>query len=142
MTTCRTCAFAFLTVLAAGTSAAQDIRCPDRISTKQTLAQAVPGWTNQLDATPNLLAGVTFYDGPPAELASLVPDETHLKGKVLASWQLIPNAGRQYWLACSYAGTRVTVARALPKELRSCTVTYNAKETVDGLPAIEHIACK
>jgi hypothetical protein len=128
--------------LAVVLAAAEDVRCPERISTTQTLAQAVPGWTNQMDAAPNLLAGVTFYDGPPKELASLAPDETRAKGKLLASWELIPNPGRQYWLACGYSGTRVTLARLLPKEVRACTVTYDPKQTVDGLPLIERIACK
>jgi hypothetical protein len=95
-----------------------------------------------MDATPNLLAGVTFYDGPPKDMASLVPDETHVKGKVLASWDLTPNPGRQYWLACGYSGTRLTLTRPLAKELRSCTVTYDPKVTVDGLPSIERFACK
>jgi hypothetical protein len=142
MTMYRTCTILLLGALAASLAVAGDVGCPERISTTQTLAQTVPGWTNQMDATPNLLAGVTFYDGPPKELASLVPDETHAKGKLLASWQLFPNPGRQYWLACIYSGTRITLARPLPKELRACTVTYDPQQTVDGLPSIERIACK
>jgi hypothetical protein len=142
MITRRTCKIVLLAVLAAALAAAADVRCPERISTTQTLAQAVPGWTNQMDATPNLLAGVTFYDGPPKDLASLAPDETHAKGKVLANWDLPPTPGGQYWLVCSYSGTHITLARPLPKELRSCTVTYDPQQTVDGLPSIERIACK
>jgi len=142
MTTCRMCVLVLVAVLAAGLAAAEDVRCPERISTTQTLSQPVPGWSNRMDASPNLLAGVTFYDGPPKDMASLVPDETHVKDKVLASWDLIPNPGRQYWLACGYADTRVTLARPLPKELRTCTVTYDPKVTVDGLPSIERLVCK
>ncbi len=131
-----------LAILAVTLAAADDVRCPDHISTAQSLSQPVAGWTNQMDQTPNILAGVTFFDGPPKEMASLAPDETHLKGKVLANFDLAGSAGRQTWLVCSYAGTRVTLARALPKEVRSCTVTYDPKQTVDGLPSIEKIACK
>jgi hypothetical protein len=142
MTTRRICVLVFVAVLSGGLAAAQDVRCPERISTAQTLSQPVADWTNQMDATPNMLAGVTFYDGPPKDMASLVPDETHIKGKLLASWDLTPNPGRQYWLACVYSGTRVTLARSLPKELRTCTVTYDPKVTIDGLPSIERLACK
>ena len=142
MITCRTCAMVLLAIVAAALATGEDIRCPDRISTAQTLSQTPSGWTNQTDATPNILAGVTFYDGPPKDLASLAPDETHAKGKVLASWDLTPNPGRQYWLTCGYSGTRITLARPLPKELRTCVVTYDPKQTVDGLPSIERIACK
>jgi len=142
MTTRRACTLILLAPLVVTLAAADEIRCPDRISTTQSLSQAAPGWTNQVDQTPNILAGVTFFEGPPKEMASLAPDESHVKGRVLASFALTPGAGSEYWLVCRYAGTRVNVARALPKELRMCTVTYDPKQTVDGLPSIERISCK
>jgi len=137
-----TCTILLLAILVATVAAAEDIRCPERISTTQALSQAAPGWAADIDRTPNILAGVTFFEGPPKDMASLAPDESHVKGKLVASWDLTPSAGSQYWLACRYSGTRVTLARALPKELRSCSVTYDPKQTVDGLPSIERIACK
>jgi hypothetical protein len=139
MTLCQACT---ILVFAAVMAGAEDVRCPAVISTSQTLTQTVPGWTGQMDGTPNILASVTLYDGPPKEQASLAPDENRLKGKLMATWDLAPNPGREYWLACGYSGTRVTLARPLAKDLRSCTVTYDPKQTVDGLPSIERIACK
>jgi len=117
---------------------AEDIRCPDRISTTQSLAGAIAGWTAEDGATPTILASVTFFDGPPKQLASLVPDESHSQS---ATWQLVSNHG-QYWLACGYSGTRITLARALPAGTKTCTVTYDPKQTVDGLASIERITCK
>lgn len=139
---CRVCTVLFAVSLATTAVIAEDVRCPERVPTTQTVSQSTSGWTVQMDAAPNLLAGVTFYDGPPKELASLAPDESHVKGKLIASWDLTPNPGREYWLACRYSGTRIALARPLPKELRSCTVTYDPKQTVDGLPLIEKISCK
>jgi hypothetical protein len=142
MTMHRACTIILLATLVVASAAADEIRCPDRIATTQSLAQATPGWTDQVDQTSNILAGVTFFEGPPKEMASLAPDESHVKGKVVASFTLTLGAGSQYWLVCGYAGTRVNLARALPKELRTCTVTYDPKQTVDGLPSIERISCK
>ena len=119
-------------------AAAEDIRCPDRVSTTQALAEAPTGWTPQTDATPTILASVTFFDGPPKQLASLVPDESSSKS---STWQLVSNHG-QYWLACGYSGTRITLARPLPGNVKTCTVTYDPRQTVDGQPSIERIGCR
>jgi len=127
---------------AAGLAQAEEVGCPAQISTTQTLARPVSGWTDRKDTSPNVLAGLTFYDGPPEEQASLAPDEKHVKGKLVESWELFPNPPRQNWIECIYAGTSIKLARPLPKEIRGCTVTFDEKQTVDGYPLIEKIACK
>jgi len=125
-----------------GIAAAEEVGCPAQISTIQTLARPVSGWSERKDPSPNVLAGLTFYDGRPEEQASLAPDEKHVKGKLVESWELFPNPPRQNWLECIYAGTSIKLARPLPKEIRGCTVTFDEKQTVDGYPLIEKIACK
>ncbi len=55
------------------------------------------------------LRNVTVFDGPPSELASLVPDEG---GDTSASWELgyVYDAGRTVWVRCQYAdGTSADV---------------------------------
>ncbi len=55
------------------------------------------------------LRNVTVFDGPPSELASLVPDEA---GEISASWELgyVYDAGRTVWVRCQYAdGTSADV---------------------------------
>lgn len=55
------------------------------------------------------LRNVTVFDGPPAELASLVPDEG---GDTGGSWELgyVYDAGRTVWVRCQYAdGTSADV---------------------------------
>jgi hypothetical protein len=125
-----------------GIATAEEVGCPAQIVTSQTLTKAVPGWTERKDTSPNVLAGLTFYDGRPEEQASLAPDEKHVKGKLVESWELFPNPPRQNWIECVYAGTGIKLARPLPKEIRGCTVTFDEKQTVDGYPLIEKIACK
>jgi hypothetical protein len=48
------------------------------------------------------LRSVTIFDGPPSELASLVPD---LADKRSSSWELgyVYDAGRTVWVRCQYA---------------------------------------
>jgi len=129
-------------VVVTGVAAADEVGCPAQIYTTQTLAKAVPDWTERKDASPNVLAGLTFYDGRPEEQASLAPDEKHVKGRLVESWEFFPNPPRQNWLECVYAGTSIKIARPLPKEIRGCTVTFDEQQTVDGYPVIEKIACK
>jgi len=133
-------------LLAAGAMAAlagaEEVGCPAQIVTTQSLTKAVPGWTDRKDASPNVLAGLTFYDGRPEEQASLAPDEKHVRGKLVETWELFPNPPRQNWIECVYAGTSIKIAKPLPKEIRGCTVTFDEQEHIDGYPKIEKIACK
>jgi len=89
------------------------------------------------------LAGITFYDGPPSEQASLVYDQIkHGKSQDVASWTFSPQKDRPIWLTCSYAGTVVELSRSLPPQIKTCTVTYDPQEHIAGLPAIKKIDCR
>jgi len=127
-------------VFCAATPAA-DLHCPDTISVKQTLVKSVPGWRESPSDLPIRFAGVTFFDGPPGQKASLVYDsESTVKGKQIAVWKF--DARSQIWLACSYSGSNIVLSRALAKGTSKCTVTYNPKETIAGLPVVEKIDCE
>lgn len=123
--------------------AADPLSCPATVQVRQQLAAPVPGWSAGIDKLPNALAGITFFDGSPSGNASLAPDkQSRVSGKEVAVWTFDPANSRPAFLACRYANTSVTLQRELPKAVRSCTVTYNPRETVSGLPAIEKIDCK
>ena len=136
--------FAISTVLCSATYAASaPVSCPDTIDVNQHLAGSVEGWTTILDDTPHRLAGITFYDGPPKDRASLVYDQrTKAGGNEIAKWQFISAGDRRIWLACSYAGTAIVLAKALPAETSTCSVTYNPRQLIAGLQVIEKIDCK
>lgn len=124
-------------------TAAEPTECPATIVVDQRLAKPVPGWTAMLDDTPHQLAGITFYDGPPEEKASLVYDAINQSaGKQIATWRFDQRAGRPIWVTCSYSGTSVVMKRPLAPRIAQCSVTYNSKESVAGLPAIERITCR
>jgi len=86
---------------------------------------------------------ITFFDGPPEENASLVNDSTsRIGGKDIATWRFGASRVRPLWVACGYSGTSISLARNLPTNIRSCSVTYNPRQQVGGLPLIEQINCK
>ncbi|WP_374438420.1 STY0301 family protein [Inhella sp.] len=64
------------------------------------------------------LRQVTVFDGPPEELASLVP-EPDAQGR--DSWPLayVYQAGRQVWVHCQYQGEARRVLQ-LPEPVRHC----------------------
>ncbi len=96
-----------------------------------------------LDEGPHSLAGITFYDGPPAEKASLVYDRmTRGKAEQTATWLLTPAKDRSIWVACSYAGTAVELSKSLPPAIATCSVTYDTQQQIAGLPMIKKIACR
>jgi hypothetical protein len=136
----------FSVVIAIGCSfchAADSVRCPPTITTRQELTATPAGWKPMLDDTPHDLAGITFYDGPPAEKASLVYDRMDRGNAVQSAiWTFAAKKDRPIWLTCSYAGTTVQLARSLPPQTTNCTVAYDPKEHVAGLPAIKKISCR
>jgi hypothetical protein len=84
-----------------------------------------------LDDTPHRLAGITFYDGPPEEKASLVYDKTaKAAGKETMTWHFNARSDGQIWVVCSYAGTAVVLKRGLPPKTSACSVTYDSRASV------------
>ena len=126
-----------------GANAAEPVQCPAQLQVRQQVAAPVTGWLAAADNLPNILAGITFFDGKPENNASLAPDkQTRLNGKDLAVWNFGEYRSRSVYISCRYAWTSVTLQREMPKEIRSCAVTFNPRQTVAGLPVIEKIDCK
>jgi len=126
------------TLFACGALGAGDLYCPPRIEVAQRLSLLVPGWSAASDKMPHQLAGITFFDGKPEEGASLVPDK---RTRTSATWTFAAT-GRPVWLACSYSGTDIVLRRELPKTIKTCSITYSARDTVAGLPVVEKVDCK
>ncbi len=125
------------------TRAAEPVSCPDTISVHQELAAPVGDWKSIVDDAPIRLAGVTFYDGAPEKKISLVNDSSSKNGsKQIAVWHFQPDAKREIWIACSYSGTSVVLATPLPAATTACLVTYETRQRIAGLPAIEKISCE
>lgn len=139
-----TCFFLVLGSMAGGAaSGAQIVSCPDSITTRQELTQSVSGWEPINSDLPLRLAYVTFYDGPPKNKVSLVNDSSRKEeGREIATWKFLKSGDTPIWLSCSYSGTTVVLARALPGTVSSCSVTYNTRQRVAGMQRIEKIDCR
>lgn len=122
---------------------AEPVNCPSTIAVRQELTSPVAAWTPWLNDAPHQLAGITFYDGPLAEKASLVYDQTtRAKGEEIATWRFTPQKDRQIWVACGYTGTAIELTRALPPGTNTCSVAYYRQQLVAGLPLIKRILCR
>lgn len=111
-------------VLFAAASPAQ-IHCPASIDVSEHANRVDAGW----EATPDegrrgySLEQVSFYDGHPREMASLVPDDSTQNGMSRSSrWTFSRNAERPIWVACSYQNTRLMMTRALPPSTHRCVL--------------------
>jgi hypothetical protein len=122
--------------------AASDADCPPAIEVEQRAAPPV-GWSLAAATGPRPLARVTFYDGPPDQLASLkYDDRTERADEWIATWHF-PRNPRGYWVTCGYEGTTVTLARELPAAARRCQVIYaRIAAWASGLPLIRSMNCR
>jgi hypothetical protein len=99
--------------------------CPAEIVVAQRADAPGPDWAVSYSGYQTAVAGVTIFDGPPAEQASLVPDnQKSVADNIVQIWQL-PNSSRGYWLQCNYANTTAQIARRLPASVTRCDVVYD-----------------
>ena len=97
-------------------------QCPTEIETTQTLSTQNSNWENSIDDTKHPMLGIRFSDGPPAEIAWLVPDRTETGG--VQTW-VLPKSDRGYWVSCSYANTKILLSKRLAATTGRCRVWYD-----------------
>ena len=99
--------------------------CPAEIAVEQKATAPAPQWAVSYSGYQTAVEGVTIFEGPPSEQASLVPDNQKTSDdKVIQSWQLI-KSDRGYWLQCRYANTTAQISRRLPSNVARCDVVYD-----------------
>jgi hypothetical protein len=121
------------------------VDCPAQLATTQSTGGPPPGgWSivartssAVLDATPGMPVSaatppvsISVFDGPPAQMADLVPDNPNAK---VQRWTFGKARTRDIYIVCNYADTRIKLARKAPAEVASCTL---------GSPAGTSIVCK
>lgn len=108
-----------------------EARCPATIAVEERVGEHPAGWTVTERKTGHRLAGVTFYEGPPADGASLVYDDTQTSGdEWVATWHFTAGP-RPFWIECRYENTTMQLARPLPATVTVCHVTYDKRIVVD-----------
>jgi hypothetical protein len=126
----------------AATSSPSLVDCQRTIAVEQEPVAPPAGWSAMDNGSPHRLDEVTFFDGPPAERASLkFDDEASAKKEWTGIWHFQPNP-RGFWITCSYRGTSIVLSRRLPAEVKVCRVT-GAQERRDGpVFEIKRIDCR
>jgi len=109
---------------------ARDLSCPETIETQQSIAGNAPAnWRAAIDkasgAPVSHWDGVAFSDGPPENLASLVPDDSKTAaGNRVDIYKFPASVYKQIWLSCSYAQTAVILTKTPGLVGSVCRVTY------------------
>lgn len=116
--------------------------CPASIAVEQRGVQVPQGWSAGDSGIHPELIGVTIYEGPPEERASLVyDDEKTAAREIVQTWNLPPSA-RGYWLECRYSNTNVTLRRKLPDSAHHCRVVFERnRAAADGLGVVKTASC-
>ena len=123
---------AFACALAPVNPARAESACPQTIVVEQRASAPAPDWTVSYSGYETAVAGVTIFDGPPAQQASLVPDsEKQVGDNIVQVWQL-PKSDRGYWLQCNYANTTAQISRRMPPSVNRCDVVLNHNIRFNG----------
>ncbi len=123
---------AFACALAPVNLARAESACPQTIVVEQRASAPAPDWTVSYSGYETAVAGVTIFDGPPAQQASLVPDsEKQVGDNIIQVWQL-PKSDRGYWLQCNYANTTAQISRRMPPSVNRCDVVLNHNVRFSG----------
>jgi hypothetical protein len=124
-------------------AAAAEVHCPDSVAVKQSLETTPDGWTASHSEAVARLSGITFFDGPPEEKASLVYDSWVKRGGLAYGvWRFPAKGSRSIWLSCSYASTNIVLSKPLAAGVTECTVTYSRNVQVAGMPEVKKIDCR
>jgi hypothetical protein len=134
---------AFVCAIASAHIALAESACPKTIPVQQKASAPAADWSVSYSGYETALQGVTIFDGPPAQQASLVPDNEKTAGdNVIQTWRLTKN-DRGYWLQCNYANTTAQIARRLPDNIARCDVVYDHNvHFAGGGNVVKSVNCK
>jgi hypothetical protein len=128
--------------LALPAAALADVSCPMKADVEEKLAAPQAGWTEGQSGLPTELAGISVFDGPPEELADLVPDDGVDAADAHSDIWNLPKNERGYWLTCRYSSTTVTLTRQLPATVTRCEVVYEKEiQFIGGDTVVRSVAC-
>jgi len=101
--------------------------CPAQLPVRQTVSEAIAGWTpmNQQGSYP--FVRVALHPGPPVDGDLIVPTVEY-KGQagLHDGWDL-PHRDGGYWMTCAYANTTATIARKLADDVDFCQADYDGR---------------
>lgn len=101
--------------------------CPaNTLLPKRDSAVSSDGWTQILQQSPLLLSGANVFDGPPSDLASLVPTREAGKGDhTKAIWKFEGDFPNGKWISCDYGSGAAALVRRINDDATQCTAAYD-----------------
>jgi hypothetical protein len=133
---------AAVALLALVGSAGAEMSCPDTLSVQQR-AEPPPGWSVSYAEQAPRLAGVTIFDGQPANRVSLKYNRRRQTAKELILVWDMGDSPRSYYLQCSYERSTAQIATPLPPGVRTCEVVFDRNVTYPGGGlAIKRMVCR
>jgi hypothetical protein len=119
-----------------------EVACPDTLGVQQR-AEAPAGWTVSYAEQAPRLAGVTIFDGPPANRVSLKYTKRRQTDKeLILTWDL-GDSPRSFYLQCGYERTTAQIASPLPPGVRTCQVVFDRGVSYPGGSlAIKRMVCR
>lgn len=101
--------------------------CPAQLPVRQTVTQALTGWTAMDQQGSYPFVRVAIYPGAPAETSLIVPTvEYRGQAGLHDRWEL-PRRDGGYWMTCAYANTTAMVARRLADDVDFCMADYDGR---------------
>jgi hypothetical protein len=109
--------------------------CPPEIRTVQSIEDNTPvGWEVIQESHPkHWQDSIMVFDGPPKELASLVPDNERNQDIKKTVWTFSKEKERSIWFTCSYHWTDIQLAKELPKEITKCKPIPSKRKPVTAI---------
>lgn len=108
-----------------------ELACPDSLEVQQR-ATAPAGWNASYSEQAPRLDGVTIFDGPPANRASIKYNLRRQTGSELRLRWDLTYSPRSYYLQCHYERTTALISAPLPAGVRGCEVAYDRNVSYPG----------
>jgi hypothetical protein len=115
--------------LASTAAQAETFTCPSQVETDATSGGLPQSFKFRY---------VSFFDGDPADLADLAPDDGPNPQKLEQRWEFTRTKGRPIIMICRYHGTDMTVRRDVPPQIKECRLdgVMDGKGEVQGSPTL------
>ena len=128
--------------LAAPQAARAEWACPDSLEVQQR-ANPPSGWTASYGELASRLSGVTIFDGPPANRASIKYNLRRQSGsEIRLRWDLIYSP-RSHYVQCQYERTSALISSPMPAGSRGCEVVFDRTIAYPGSGmAVKRMVCR
>lgn len=118
-----------LALFAAGAAQAEPFTCPSEIESDQSASGTPQSFKFRY---------VSFFDGDPADLADLAPEEGPGANTLRQRWEFVRQKGRPIVMICRYHATSQTVRKDVPPSVKECKLEglIDANGEIIGSPTL------